>query len=566
MAIGISRRGGEMSTQITPLKIEITGITKIGGPLTKRILLTDDGTPKSDGSACVMTTGTASRIAIPGIKKLADVIGNLRSDQAITLGALRPNLPDKVDVVTKSKLNGGGTNVIARTSNDIVFQRGQPAFALLDFDTKGMPQEVDQAIKRAGGFWGVLLKVLPELQNVAHVSRRSTSAGLFRIDTGDKLRGSDGEHIYIAVKDGADIERFLKTLHDRCWLAGLGWLMVGVGGQLLDRSIVDRMVGTPERLVFEGAPVLDPPLAQDQESRRPIAVEGDELDTVTLCPPLTIMEKARVAELTAVVAQGLTSEAVKARNAFIDRQTKRMIERNPGMAPRDAAKAVERQIAGTLLPTIELPFDDDVYAGCTVADVIRTPDRFDGATLADPIEGIEYGTGKAKIMRRVDGSLWINSFAHGRTTYELKLDAAAVRASIDAAVEADAASVFLDLAINADLNQIETQTLIDYAANRSKGSKRAIAATLKAAQEEQENQRKAEARQRQLAQRSDSRPRIDAPLFDDAWLPVMQVLNEAHADDGPRPPMRDIDQTTAEVIKVDVPNTHAFESANSEDN
>jgi hypothetical protein len=359
-------------------KIEITGITKAGGPLTKRILLTDDGTPKSDGSACVMSTGTAQRIHIDGVDR-----------QAIALGTLRSDLPDEVNVATKSKINGD-TNVIARTSSNIVFQRGQPAFALLDYDTKGMPKEVDQAIKRAGCFWGGLLTVLPELQTVAHVSRRSTSAGLFRSDTGDKLRGSDGEHVYIAVQDGADIERFLKTLHDRCWLAGFGWLMVGAGGQMLDRSIIDRMVGTPERLVFEGAPVLDPPLAQDEESRRPIAVEGDALDTVAACPPL-IVEKTRVAERKAIAAQGLASQAAKARNSFIDRQTKRMIERNPGMAPRDAAKAVERQIAGTLLPTIELPFDDDVFEGCTVADVLRNRDRFDGATLADPIEGVEYG-------------------------------------------------------------------------------------------------------------------------------------------------------------------------------
>ena len=46
-----------------------------------------------------------------------------------------------------------------------------------------------------------------------------------------------------------------------------------------------------------------------------------------------------------------------------------------------------------------------------------------GATLADPLEGVGYGTCKAKIMRRADGTLWINSFAHGRTTYDLKLDA-----------------------------------------------------------------------------------------------------------------------------------------------
>ena len=40
-------------------------------------------------------------------------------------------------------------------------------------------------------------------------------------------------------------------------------------------------------------------------------------------------------------------------------------------------------------------------------------------TLADPLEGVEYGRGKAKIMRRADGTVWIHSFAHGRTDYEL---------------------------------------------------------------------------------------------------------------------------------------------------
>ena len=95
------------------------------------------------------------------------------------------------------------------------------------------------------------------------VHRRSTSAGLSRDDTGAALKGSDGRHLYVFVTDGADIERALGAIHDRCWLAGCGWFLVGAAGQLLDRSIVDRMVGLPERLVFEGAPVLDPPLVQD---------------------------------------------------------------------------------------------------------------------------------------------------------------------------------------------------------------------------------------------------------------------------------------------------------------
>jgi hypothetical protein len=84
--------------------IEITGITKAGGPLTKRILLTDDGMTKSDGSACVMSTGTAQRVQIDGVDRLATFIGNLRSDQAIALGALRSELPDRMSSPSRSSM------------------------------------------------------------------------------------------------------------------------------------------------------------------------------------------------------------------------------------------------------------------------------------------------------------------------------------------------------------------------------------------------------------------------------------------------------------------------------
>jgi hypothetical protein len=43
-------------------QIEITALTKAGGPLTKRICLSDDGKLISDGSACIMSRGGARRI------------------------------------------------------------------------------------------------------------------------------------------------------------------------------------------------------------------------------------------------------------------------------------------------------------------------------------------------------------------------------------------------------------------------------------------------------------------------------------------------------------------------
>ncbi len=233
---------------------ELTRFTKSSGPLTKHISLGVDGSVHSDGSACIMAQGEAQRLEIAGVHELAALIEQLRSDQAIALGVLRTGLPDCVEIVTKQNLGlyGGRSDVIARTGHDIIFRKGQRAWALLDHDSKGMPSDVAAELQRCGGFWPTLVNVLPALRSVAHVIRGSTSAGLFRADTGEKLKGPNGFHAYILVEDGADIERFLKTLHQRCWLSGLGWMMISASGQLLERSIVDRMVGAPERSCSKG--------------------------------------------------------------------------------------------------------------------------------------------------------------------------------------------------------------------------------------------------------------------------------------------------------------------------
>ena len=144
---------------------------------------------------------------------------------------LRSGLPDQVEIVTKNQVNGQEQpDVIARTGSDIVYIRGQKTFALLDFDTKAMPREVADKIAASGGFWQALITVLPDLSRAEHLIRRSTSAGLTRSDTGEQLKGSGGLHAYIAVRDGTDAVRFLSSLHERCWLNGLGWMMIARPG------------------------------------------------------------------------------------------------------------------------------------------------------------------------------------------------------------------------------------------------------------------------------------------------------------------------------------------------
>ncbi len=412
-------------------RIEITLFTKSGGPLTKQIALdVKTGAVISDGSACVMTAGSAQSVPLSSMADFATVISALTPDQAIALGALRDELPNEVQITTKTRLNGSARpDLIARTADNIVFRPGHPALALCDFDLKGMPPAVVARIEALGGFDAALASVLPELSRAARLTRGSTSAGLYRTDTGERLPESGGQHLYVVAQDGSDIDRFLKMLHARCWLAGLGWMMVGAGGQLLERSIVDRVVGAPERLVFEGPPVLAPPLGQDAERRRPRPLAGETIDTPAACPDLTATEEAQLQELRASETARLGLEVRAARTAFVDKQAKRIVERT-GMSPEAAARVVEQQCDGTLLSAVELHFDDPELAGKTVGDVLADPDSYVGETLADPLEGVEYGRNKAKILRRSNGSLLIHSFAHGRTVYNLKDDGAGASTTI----------------------------------------------------------------------------------------------------------------------------------------
>jgi hypothetical protein len=102
--------------------------------ISKRIFLDEQGKVCSDGSQCLMAQGTATRATAETAAELAQHIMACGTDQAVALGAL------KVD----------------------------PAWALIDFDTKDMPPNVAAGIEAAGGMWSDLLTVAQGLleQNI----------------------------------------------------------------------------------------------------------------------------------------------------------------------------------------------------------------------------------------------------------------------------------------------------------------------------------------------------------------------------------------------------------------
>ena len=197
-----------------------------------------------------------------------------------------------------------------------------------------------------------------------------------------------------------------------------------------------------------------------------------------------------------------------------------------------------------------------------------TQESYEGATLADPLEGPEYGRCKAKIMRRSDGTPWINSFAHGRTVYQLRYDATAIAAALDKATPEEIAELFACLAVNADLAKDELENLRDRVAKTVGVGKRAIDGRLKAKRREHAQQESTHNENRRAAERLDPRPAIPAPEPDAPWLPQMQALNDVlgHSTDL-EPPARDIDGVMVQVRVRRIPNMHALtqDGANDEE-
>ncbi len=527
--------------QAAALSCEITVFTKPDGLMTKIIALDSDGMVHSDGGACALSYGTAERVTVASAGALAALIGRLQPNQAIALGRLRMDLSAKVPVVTKRNLKET-PDAIARTGDYINFAPGIPAFAPLDIDLKGMPPEVRTRVDAAGGVWNALCGVLRGLAGTAHVSRASTSSAIWRTDTDPPrpMPGSGGQHFYITVADGADVPRFLDVFADRCWLNGFGWMMIGKAGQMLKRSLVDACVGRPEHLVFEGGPHVVPPLAQDQRARAPVPADGMLLDSAAACPPLFAEQHAVLRELQAKERQRLQPVAAEARAAFEECRA-REIARHQGRSEASPAdwRAATRACEGYLSSAFPLPFDDPELVGRTVADVLADPVRFEGETMADPLEGVQHGRCKAMVMLRSDGRPVLHSFAHGTTMYSLYHDAEAVRAALEKTRRDQVVTAFAAFRIAADLAPGEYAEIRERVATLSGAGLRVIDAAVKEARQAHDDRRAKEKREREAALRRDQRPQVPLPSPGAERLPIMQMMDRIMSV-GPTPALRNM--------------------------
>lgn len=517
------------SARTTP--IEVVRFINDGGPLNKHIYI-KNGAPVSDSNGH-MSRGKMERLPLTDWREFGALIEKTPKNAAFGLGRLRDDIPDSIPLVTKAKLTV--TPGAAARTQASVYYRDTPSLVLLDFDCKGMPPEVKQRLHECGGFVGALESICAGLPQAGYIKRLSTSAGVHNRDTGEEYHLSNGVHLYLLVQNGLDAERFLYRLHDRAWLGGLGWHLVGRDGQLLERSVVDRSVYAPERLVFEAAPDLDPPVAQHE--RKALVHDGDAFDSQTV-GDLDPEETRELKRIKADSASSLSGRCKAARETFANTKADQL-----GVTIDEARRIVQRKTDGYVLrPGFVLEFDNlgEVDVGAVLAD----PDVYIDETLADPIEGVDYGRNKG-VVQKWDGALTIYSHAHGRTLYKLRYDFASIKTAILAAPEAEAAKVLARLAVHADLSPDEEDKLYGFASKRSGSSKPATKKMFKDAKDSV--LRKASFDERKRKARENKRVSLQAPYVTDPLTRVMLLWDKHLLTDEPEPPMRDVNGNPVEV-------------------
>jgi hypothetical protein len=129
--------------------------------------------------------------------------------------------------------------------------------------------------------------------------------------------------------------------------------------------LIDAAVGSPERLIFEGPPIIAAPLSQDGEARQARATDGAPIDTRVILPNLSAAEQAQLDTLKDNARLALRSEAVSARERA-DQRLARKIADETGAPVHRVLDRLRHRHSGSLLPDHPLIFDDPGIGEVTV--------------------------------------------------------------------------------------------------------------------------------------------------------------------------------------------------------
>ncbi|MCB1716376.1 MAG: hypothetical protein KDK05_14725, partial [Candidatus Competibacteraceae bacterium] len=254
------------SAERAPFQLSL--ITASHGNATKRIIADSNGQPIKDTRHSLgIYAGTVQQLDLPGLAGLRDILRTVNGNQALVHGIPQQStIPGQTLQLVTAKHYRARPGQIARTKKCFAY----PDTKLLMLDVDPEPTAPYEPVSTPQDLIDRLTAVIPELAGMGWLATVSTSSAIRCKSAGEWLKPPSGLHVYFLAR--GDVDRFVKTLKVRLWLAGLGFCKLATPNQktgvaaVLERAMVDMTVFSPERLDYvAGAQIPnDAPFYQDR--------------------------------------------------------------------------------------------------------------------------------------------------------------------------------------------------------------------------------------------------------------------------------------------------------------
>ncbi len=371
----------------------------------KSYIINNDG-DRAPGKVSTLFRGKATKMRLSA-RDFASFIPTLDCHDGISFDVHDDKYPDEVDVGTVDN-ESPQTNKLAHSKANYD-KPNCPGWLLIDHDYSvfGRKFTPEQLLE-------ILEKIDPKIVNAVRIIRKSTSSCVHK---NDELPDEKGFHIYVGIKNAKDAKRYSDAIFNALWLAGHGYIALSKNGSCLIKTPIDGGVNGPARKVFIGAPKCGSGLAYTPPEV--IYKSGELLETELLpSPTKKDMDRAKCMQKDAKFA--IKPDSVKQEQKYQRKKVKEMVDR--GVDQIEAEECITMMASSDYSELVGPYFlhfthlDEPV----TVDYVLSNGADFDRKSLADPIEGLSYGSATAMFFWNAGSTPLINSHAHGGCVYFLK--------------------------------------------------------------------------------------------------------------------------------------------------
>jgi len=341
--------------------------------------------------------GTFYRVDNLSLYDLFEHFGCLTAKEALIHGTIKDH--EQVGICTKDQPIDG---CMTRTKDN--FSYPDNALMLLDYD----PSDRGYKISSADNFIDTLELIDPQLKSCAYFYKSSASSGI-RLN-GRLLNDNTGIHVYLVIP-GGQLKPYAEILFKRCILNDLGHIFISKNGRKYVRTIFDAAVHGPERIDYVAPAIINKPLEIDEpvSSSRP----GNSIDG-SLLSRLTPEEEASYQDKRQKLLSGAEDDAFDILYNYVKDQSK-----TTGIAAERLMRFHAMGDQGVI--DFGHPLTKDDGTQFSFADVVADPGEYKNLSIPDPFDPGD-GPSKAQLYINDNGTIVINSFAHGGTVYKLHQD------------------------------------------------------------------------------------------------------------------------------------------------